>query len=192
MRRRQQFAVLAVASVLWLGAPKRAPAVVGGAVGNDPFPAIASVLKSPRCQNCHTATDFPRQGDDRRPHWFHVVRGPADQGAPGMACATCHGAANNPTSGVPGAPRWGEAPLAQQWETRNVADLCRQLIDPKRNGGRSLAAIEAHMTADPLVQWAWRPGADAHGRARTTPPVPRDRFHALVHRWIASGARCPR
>ena len=33
-----------------------------------------SVLAHPRCINCHTATNYPEQGDDRHPHLFNVVR----------------------------------------------------------------------------------------------------------------------
>jgi hypothetical protein len=29
-----------------------------------------SVLTSPRCINCHTANDYPQQGDDRHDHLF--------------------------------------------------------------------------------------------------------------------------
>lgn len=159
--------------------------------GADLFPQIASVLKSPRCQNCHTATGFPRQGDDRHPHHLNVVRGLADRGADGLHCATCHAERNNPASGVPGAPHWGVAPIAQQWETLDGGALCRRLINPNTNGGRSLAVLETHMNNDPLVQWAWHPGNNAAGQPRTLPPVDQQRFHALVHAWIAAGAACP-
>jgi hypothetical protein len=177
---------LVVAAVI--AAHGQSPSSNGGATL---FPTIASVLKSPRCQNCHTSTDFPRQGDDRHRHRLNVMRGVGDHGAPGMACMTCHGASNNPSSGVPGAPNWGIAPVGQQWETFDVAALCRQLTDPRHNGGRSIAQLEEHMTGDPLVQWAWHPGRDAKGRPRGLPPVGQEDFHALVHHWVASGARCP-
>src|SRR5215510_6394899 len=58
----------------------------------DEWRVIESVLTHPRCINCHTATDYPRQGDDRHIHQFRVVRGPDDRGAPGAdnrwPCAT--------------------------------------------------------------------------------------------------------
>jgi CO/xanthine dehydrogenase Mo-binding subunit len=41
---------------------------------------VYSVLTHPRCINCHTATDYPQQGDDRQRHFANVVRGP-------VACA---------------------------------------------------------------------------------------------------------
>src|SRR3977135_88993 len=41
-----------------------------------------SVLTHPRCINCHTATNHPQQGDDRRRHFANVVRGPAGKRTP--------------------------------------------------------------------------------------------------------------
>ena len=185
--------VLTLAIVLASGAFSPARSAPTGATGDgsEVFPAIASVLKSPRCQNCHTATDFPRQGDDRHRHRLNVMRGPLDHGAPGLACATCHSTRNNGGSGVPGAPNWGVAPIGQQWETLAAVALCHKLRDPATNGGRSLARLEEHLNADPLVQWAWSPGANAQGRPRSLPPIDQQTFHALVERWIKGGAPCP-
>ncbi|HWC15977.1 MAG TPA: hypothetical protein VG498_03155, partial [Terriglobales bacterium] len=49
-----------------------------------------SVLTHPRCINCHTATGHPDQGNDRHRHVFNIVRGPANQGVPGLTFAACH------------------------------------------------------------------------------------------------------
>jgi len=40
------------------------------------FEAMLPVLHHPRCMNCHSAGDFPRQGDDSHPHAMNVRRGP--------------------------------------------------------------------------------------------------------------------
>ena len=49
---------------------------------------VYSVLISPRCINCHTATNYPQQGDDRRRHFANVVRGGEDgRGVPALTCA---------------------------------------------------------------------------------------------------------
>ena len=45
---------------------------------------VYSVLTTPRCINCHTATNYPQQGDDRHRHLFNVVRGPGGKGVPGL------------------------------------------------------------------------------------------------------------
>src|SRR5579883_1465701 len=58
------------------------------------FARIATVLQSPRCLNCHTSTNFPRQGDDRHAHIFFVERGPDNRGLPWARCTSCHGEAN--------------------------------------------------------------------------------------------------
>ncbi len=155
------------------------------------FAVMDQVLTGPRCQNCHTLTGFPRQGDDRHPHRFNVMRGDSGHGAKGLPCSTCHGRANNPSSGVPGADEdWHLAPLSMGWEGLSPALRCAHLKDPRRNGGRSGAALIDHLQT-PLVTWAWSPGADAHGVARTLPPVSHAEFMQAAKTWVATGAVCP-
>ena len=155
------------------------------------FTRIATVLTGPRCMNCHTATNFPRQGDDRHPHLQNVARGADGEGAPGMRCATCHQASNQLASGVPGAPHWHLAPRSMEWETLTVPQICSSLLNPARNGHRSVAQIVEHLTGDPLVAWAWNPGRDHNGRERKPAPIPRAEFRTLVVHWAATGAHCP-
>src|SRR6185369_8660992 len=109
------------------------------------------------------STDFPRQGDERRRHDFGVVRGESGHGAAAMHCSTCHTDRNQAV--VPGAPHWGLAPLAMAWEGKGEAELCRQLTDPQRNGGRTSAMLLDHLSNDALVAWGWAPGG-------TRAPVP--------------------
>jgi hypothetical protein len=155
------------------------------------FAVVDQVLTSPRCQNCHTLTIYPRQGDDRHPHRLNVRRGPQNAGAVGLPCSACHGRANNPDSGVPGANEpWHLAPLAMGWEGRTPSERCAQLKEPARNGKRSGAAIIDHLKT-PLVTWAWAPGTDPHGRARTAPPADYARFMQAASAWVEGGAECP-
>src|SRR5687768_8907149 len=73
---------------------------------------VYSVLISPRCINCHTATNYPQQGDDRRRHFANVVRGGHEgKGVPGLTCNGCHQEVNADSTGVPGSPNWHLAPL---------------------------------------------------------------------------------
>ena len=44
------------------------------------FSTILTVLKSPRCINCHPSGDVPHQGDMQILHPFGVNRGKANQG----------------------------------------------------------------------------------------------------------------
>jgi hypothetical protein len=46
------------------------------------------VLTHPRCINCHTATNYPQQGDDRHRHLFNIIRGPGGKGVAGLNCVT--------------------------------------------------------------------------------------------------------
>src|SRR5438094_6734420 len=65
---------------------------------------VYSVLTSPRCINCHTATDYPQQGDNRHRHFANVIRGSEGKGVPALNCVGCHQAANADSTGVPGGP----------------------------------------------------------------------------------------
>jgi mono/diheme cytochrome c family protein len=40
---------------------------------------VYSVLTNPRCINCHTATNYPQQGDDRHRHFANVIRDPQEK-----------------------------------------------------------------------------------------------------------------
>jgi hypothetical protein len=153
------------------------------------FIAMAPVLQSPRCMNCHTSTEFPRQGDDRHRHIMSVMRGPDDHGVPALQCQACHQNQNSASAGVPGAPDWHLAPLSMAWEGLSVGQLCRLILDPHR-GGISPARFVPHLQTD-LVKWAWSPGNDLDGRPRRPPPIARDTFIALAQQWVDSGASCP-
>ena len=96
---------------------------------------VYTVLISPRCINCHTATDYPQQGDERRRHVANVVRGgPEGKGVPGLNCAGCHQETNADSTGVPGGHNWHLAPLEMRWQDTNdrplsSAAVCSQITD---------------------------------------------------------------
>jgi hypothetical protein len=172
-------------------------AAAGAAVGaeTDLFSPLAGVLMNPRCLNCHTATDYPRQGGDRHRHLFLVARGVDDRGAAGKRCNECHQAMNQ-VNGVPGASGWRLAPLAMAWESQtgealSAAALCRRLLDRRRNGGRDPEALVAHLDAEPLVLWAWNPSDDVAGTPRSRPSISHEQFMQAARAWVAGGARCP-
>lgn len=149
------------------------------------FGPIAEVLRHPRCMNCHTVTDFPRQGDERRRHAQLVMRGEDGHGAPTLPCAACHQDTNIDHAGVPGAPHWHLAPLSMGWEGLTDTQLCQTLIDRGRNGDRSIDSLLEHMRSDPLVLWGWNPGA-----GRTLPPLTHPQFMDALQAWRAAGAPC--
>ena len=150
------------------------------------FAEAGKVLQHPRCVNCHPVGDRPKQTDRMQPHQPLVVRGKDGLGAPGMACATCHGGANFDPARVPGDPHWLLAPASMTWEGKSLAQICTQLKDPTRNGGRDIAAILKHVVTDSLVKWAWAPGP-----GRTPAPGTNAEFGALLEAWAANGAHCP-
>jgi hypothetical protein len=168
------------------GAIAQQPPGPAAGAGLDAFDRIASVLQSPRCMNCHPSGDRPTQGDDRHVHQMNVKRGADNTGWPAMHCATCHQAHNNDRAGVPGAPHWHLAPATMGWAGLGRPELCRGLLDPHKNGGRSVAALVAHMTGDPLVLWAWEPG-----RGRTMPPLSVAELKTALDIWTAAGTPCP-
>lgn len=118
--------VLFAASALGIGAvamPSDAERTlrVAPAKTTDDFMAFNAVLTHPRCQNCHTLTEYPRQGDDRRPHIMGVLRGRDGHGVTGLECGSCHGRSNALLAGVPGADEdWHLAPLSMGWEGKNA------------------------------------------------------------------------
>jgi hypothetical protein len=122
------------------------------------FVEAGKVIQSPRCLNCHPASERPTQGADMHPHSPLVVRGADDKGAIGMRCTTCHQSANFEPSGLPGHPLWHVAPKSMAWQQRSLGQICAQLKDTRRNGGKSLAQIHEHMAHDSLVGWGWQPG----------------------------------
>lgn len=150
------------------------------------FSEASRVLLHPRCVNCHPTGDSPHQGMELALHDPPVVRGPDDRGVAGMECAGCHQDRNQTLSRVPGAPKWQLAPRPMAWVGRTPAALCRQLKDPARNGGKSLAEIAEHSAHDPLVGWGWAPGSD-----REAAPGNQRQFGALIAAWVDTGAECP-
>ena len=150
------------------------------------FTEAGKVLQHPRCMNCHPATERPTQTDGMRPHQPLVVRGADGHGAAGMRCTACHHAGNFDPAHVPGHPDWHLTPATMAWQGRSLAQICSQIKDRARNGGRDLAALIRHVSEDSLVGWAWAPGA-----GRTPAPGTQVQFGELMKAWAATGAFCP-
>ena len=194
VRSRGFLTVLVIALVACSPHARRAAVDTGNTVGTT-FEPVAQVLLHPRCLNCHTVSDYPRQGDDRHPHEFLVARGPDDRGAYGERCNECH-QGQNQVNGVPGAQGWRLAPLTMAWESESgtalsAASLCRRLLDKSHNGNRTLAQLEQHLKTEPLVQWAWAPGHTVEGARRESPPLTYEQFLGAFQGWKDAGAPCP-
>jgi hypothetical protein len=150
------------------------------------FTEAGKVIQSPRCLNCHPANDRPLQDDDGHPHQPLVVRGIGGTGVTGMHCSTCHGPANFDPGRVPGHPTWHLAPIEMAWVGKSLGEICTQIKDPERNGGKTLDDLVHHMAEDSLVGWGWHPGA-----GRTPAPGTQAEFGALIKAWVRGGAACP-
>lgn len=158
------------------------------AASGSAFKAILPVLRHPRCMNCHSSGDFPRQGDDGHRHTMNVRRGLNGEGVAGLRCNTCHQDHNLAGEHMPpGAPDWhlpssGEPMI---WEGLSARQLCELFKNPARNGHRTVDGIVKHM-GTPLVLWGWHPG-----EGRTPIPMPESEFQAKVKEWASHGAACP-
>jgi hypothetical protein len=150
------------------------------------FREAGKVLQHPRCLNCHPAGDRPTQTDRMMPHRPMVMRGADGHGAPGLPCSACHHAANYEESGVPGNPKWRLAPASMAWAGRSPGEICHQIKDKARNNGLEIEELLTHMSTDPLVGWAWKPGGK-----RTPVPGTQAEFGALMQDWARNGAACP-
>ena len=96
------------------------------------FEAIVPVLRHPRCMNCHSNGDFPRQGDDSHRHTMQIRRGPDGKGVNAVRCSTCHQDHN--LAGLhmpPGAPNWHlpSPAMPMIWEGLTDHQLCELLKD---------------------------------------------------------------
>jgi hypothetical protein len=149
------------------------------------FTEIGKVLTHARCINCHPAGDRPTQDNDMRPH-----QPPAWRTA--GTCFTCHTNRNYTLHeratyrSIPGHDRWFLAPIEMAWQGKTIAQICEQLKDPQRNGGRTLELLHEHLARDDLVAWGWNPG-----EGRDPAPGTQEQLGELVRAWINAGAACP-
>jgi hypothetical protein len=158
------------------------------AVSVAAFESMVKVLHHPRCMNCHSTGDFPRQGDDGHRHAMNVRRGLEGDGVTSVRCGTCHQDHN--LEGVhmpPGAPDWHlpNPKMPMIWEGLSDGRLCELFKDPRLNGNRTVNQIVEHMST-PLVLWGWNPG-----EGRTAISVTKSQFLAEVKEWASKGAACP-
>src|SRR3954447_4562661 len=151
------------------------------------FLEASRVFLHPRCANCHPSGDVPAQGMQMTSHQPPVTRGPDNHGVVGMECTGCHQDRNLVQARVPGAPDWHVAPREMAWVGKTPREICEQIKDPRRNGGRSLAEIVEHNAPDKaLVAWGWSPGSD-----REPAPGSQEQLGAIVAAWVETGAECP-
>ena len=160
---------------------------------------VHEVVSHPRCANCHVGPDnIPRwaglgRGPDA-PHGMNINAGDSRIGVETMLCSTCHQTAERPNA-QDGAPPhvqldWMLAPVEFQWHGKTSAEICAQMSDPDRTGGRDWIALAEHLAEDAghggFVGWAFEPGAD-----REPAPYGLQAHIDDVLAWGAAGQPCP-
>lgn len=159
------------------------------AASANSFLIASRTLLHPRCINCHPDGDHPLVGDQSRQHPMSIERGPDGMGIAGLMCSGCHQDKNVPGEHTPpGAPDWHlpTKKMPMVFQNRTPRQLCEQLKDGSRNGGRSVDQIIEHVQEAPLVHWGWHPGAH-----RTPVPGTHDDFVRVMTEWVRKGAACP-
>src|SRR5947207_15854188 len=116
--------VILIAIVTWIALTATAapgnrehwklPGNANRADGLAAWQKVYSVLTSPRCINCHTATNYPQQGDDRHRHFANVIRGPEGNGVPGFDGVSCDQEASANSTGAAGGHNWHLALLSMR------------------------------------------------------------------------------
>jgi hypothetical protein len=131
------------------------------------------------------------QGDDLHPHTPLVSAGRFGLGEPSLPCRSCHQASNTPTlagsiRSIPGSPGWALAPASMAWQGKSLREICLQIQDPARNGGKTLDKLRQHFSTDAVVAWGFQPG-----EGRLPAPGTQAQLAALIDAWVATGAQCP-
>jgi hypothetical protein len=173
---------------LLLGLVPSVPAQRDSMTSFQAFQKAATVLRHPRCINCHIPGDSPLFGATGDVHPMHVKRGADGEGTPVMRCNTCHQETNAAVPhGPPGSKEWRlPSPKARMaWVGLNDQQLCRAITDTRTNGGMTRDKIAAHMATDSRVLWAFDPGP-----GRDKPPMSEREFVSLIRTWIEKGASC--
>ena len=153
---------------------------------------IYQVFSHPRCANCHVPDDnLPRWSGpnygETRVHGMHITGGKSRIGVETVMCSTCHAHSNSAEPhGPPGAPVWMLAPVEMLWWQQSSKQICEQIKDPARNGGRTLDDVAHHIEEDELVHWGWEPGI-----GREPAPYSAQETAEFVTLWANAGAPCP-
>jgi len=166
--------------------------------GLEAWERIHAVVSHPRCANCHTDDrNLPRWSGPEfaktMPHGMNIQAGESRIGAETLPCQTCHATSIRPNLTPHAAPHagleWQLAPVEFLWVGVAGPDICEQIRDPERNGGRDGEGLVEHILHDASVRgfitWGFDPGA---GRE----PAPGGLQAHLddTLEWVAAGMPC--
>ena len=175
------------------------PTSATAAEGLEAWGRIFEVTSHPRCANCHTGeSDRPMWSGPSygktRPHRMNIRAGESRIGAEFISCQTCHTTKDtdweNANTTPHAAPRvamfWQLAPVEADWFGRTSVEICEQLRDPERNGGRDMMALAEHLDHDLILHWAWNPG----GNREPAPYSLQEHVNDILV-WGVAGMPCP-
>ena len=154
----------------------------------EAFRKAATVLRHPRCLNCHIPGDQPLNGSKGEPHPMRVQRGADGSGMAVLRCGTCHQESNGELlHSPPGAKDWRLPPPESRlaWVGLDDRKLCAAILSTKTNGKMPRDKIVEHVSTDSLVLWGFDPGP-----GREAPPMGHREFVELIRVWIEKGASC--
>lgn len=172
------------------------PALVSKEDGLAAWARVYEVASHPRCSNCHVGADNlpmwsgPSYGRTR-PHGMNINAGESRIGAEYVQCGTCHalretGANDAPHMAPQVAMSWQLAPVEAEWFGKSSVEICQQLRDPERNGGRDYMDLASHLDHDLILHWAWAPGG-----GREPAPYSLQEHVNDVLAWGVAGYPCP-
>lgn len=168
--------------------------------GLEAWGRVYQVTSHPRCANCHVGEDNvpmwsgPSYGKTQ-PHGMNINAGNSRMGAEAVLCMTCHVTSKDTNTEPNHAPRygipWSLAPVKFQWFGKSSKEICEQLKDPERNGGRAgYMEIAEHLQHDASrngpVFWGWHPG----GNREPAPFTIQDHVNDILA-WGVAGMPCP-
>ncbi|WP_454857977.1 hypothetical protein [Rhizobium binxianense] len=176
-----------------------APGSVSRVAGMEAWKRIEAVVTHPRCANCHVNAGgipiwTPAGETKSRVHGMNIHGGASRIGAEAIPCSTCHMTSTLPNEPAPAPPRagipWQLAPVEFLWYGQSGAEICKQLRDPARNGGRDAVALLDHLRHDAslsgFIPRGWEPG-----EGRSTPPGTFEDHVRDMAEWAAAGQPCP-
>ncbi len=172
---------------------------VSRAEGLQAWTRIEAVVTHPRCANCHVDANAvpiwtPAGESLARVHGMNIHGGESRIGAEKLPCATCHVTSTLPNEPAP-APLhdgidWQLAPVEFIWFGKSGAEICAQMKDPERNGGRDAVGLLEHLRHDASLS-GFIPRAWAPGEGRSTPPGTFEDHVRDIALWGAAGQPCP-
>ena len=139
-------------------------------VALEAWERIYEVASHPRCSNCHVGPSNvpmwsgPSYGKTRA-HGMNINAGESRIGGETVLCSTCHAyrevavGDRFPHTAPQVAAAWQLPPVEAEWFDKSSVEVCNQLRDPDRNGGRGYLDIASHLDHDVILHWAWNPGA---------------------------------